>query len=261
MKKTALLMATLIFTAGLAAAAPIFEYTFTTSDHSGWTDGAKVSAYNMWSAQNPWTITNAATTGEAILATDWARAETFHNYTAAVGETVRVVTEFAVDGTLSGNGKLFTSIGFAEKSQTTGNAIPDVRALLESATDGSYTIGDGAANVVTIGATDANDWMRFTIDFTRSTTANEYNVELSVFNITDDALVGSTTFDSISTLSSWGDATELQTGFRGHELGNAGADAVRIGYLSTEVIPEPATLGLITAAGGAVLFIRRRFMI
>jgi hypothetical protein len=28
-----------------------------------------------------------------------------------------------------------------------------------------------------------------------------------------------------------------------------------------EVIPEPATLGLVTAMGGGLLFIRRRFMI
>lgn len=35
----------------------------------------------------------------------------------------------------------------------------------------------------------------------------------------------------------------------------------KVGSLTVDVIPEPATLGLIAACGGSLLFIRRRFMI
>jgi hypothetical protein len=38
-------------------------------------------------------------------------------------------------------------------------------------------------------------------------------------------------------------------------------DELRLGDTFTDVIPEPATLGLISAFGGGLLFVRRRFMI
>ncbi|VGO19360.1 PEP-CTERM sorting domain-containing protein [Pontiella sulfatireligans] len=40
-----------------------------------------------------------------------------------------------------------------------------------------------------------------------------------------------------------------------------GVDEIRMGTSYVDVIPEPATLGLVTAFGAGVLFIRRRFMI
>lgn len=42
---------------------------------------------------------------------------------------------------------------------------------------------------------------------------------------------------------------------------DGGADHVNVAALTLQAIPEPATLGLVAAFGGAVLFIRRRFML
>jgi hypothetical protein len=50
------------------------------------------------------------------------------------------------------------------------------------------------------------------------------------------------------------------TGFRTHQQGQ-GDSYMELDTVTIEVIPEPATLGMITAVGGAILFIRRRFLI
>ncbi len=50
------------------------------------------------------------------------------------------------------------------------------------------------------------------------------------------------------------------TGFRTRQQGQ-GDSYMQLDTVTIEVIPEPATLGMITAVGGGILFIRRRFLI
>lgn len=58
------------------------------------------------------------------------------------------------------------------------------------------------------------------------------------------------------------DAIQFQWDFTDNVNGGTRGPVIReIDVLGSSTIPEPATLGLITAFGGGILFIRRRFMI
>lgn len=111
---------------------------------------------------------------------------------------------------------------------------------------------------------------------TTSTVADEgtsyFNAAtLFTFNITVDEVAG--TVDTIInqglaneiTLAQRGiafaNSTDRYFGFRANQGGATGLADFRYDNFDVTVIPEPATLGMVTAMGAGVLFIRRRFMI
>ncbi|MDF7799604.1 hypothetical protein P4C99_09010 [Pontiellaceae bacterium B1224] len=81
------------------------------------------------------------------------------------------------------------------------------------------------------------------------------------FNATWEADGQSFTTD-INNGAGWGTLTGLSTDGSGNlDIMVTRSNHIAVGGLTLEAIPEPATQGLVATFGGAVLFIRRRFMI
>ena len=76
--------------------------------------------------------------------------------------------------------------------------------------------------------------------------------EANMDDNTDAPSFGTTVIDD-------GDILVFATG--ASQLGDTITDGWRVETLTFDVIPEPATLGMVAVFGGAILFIRRRFMI
>jgi hypothetical protein len=64
-----------------------------------------------------------------------------------------------------------------------------------------------------------------------------------------------------SRLTAWGSYTKADNVSSAYVTGDITKNARLTGVAFAEVIPEPATIGLVGVFGSAVLFIRRRFMI
>jgi hypothetical protein len=80
---------------------------------------------------------------------------------------------------------------------------------------------------------------------------------ISLYNVTDPDAALPTAFSSMEV-----DLNEYALTTVGIGDGQTAIfDEIKMGSTLSDVIPEPATLGLVAAFGGAVLFIRRRFMI
>ncbi|WP_372795816.1 PEP-CTERM sorting domain-containing protein [Pontiella sp.] len=77
----------------------------------------------------------------------------------------------------------------------------------------------------------------------------------SVYNLKQDG----TTFGQTTTLPTWDGGTYSELAYV-KVTGETAAAGGFFDNLTIEAIPEPATLGMVAVFGGAVLFVRRRFM-
>jgi hypothetical protein len=66
---------------------------------------------------------------------------------------------------------------------------------------------------------------------------------------------------TVVTIDISGNETTTLNSIRFDPQGNLATRNFEIDYMRLNVVPEPATLGLVAVMGGAILFIRRRFMI
>ena len=156
--------------------------------------------------------------------------------------------------TLRNNAPGFVFLGSSDASLVIANAgntfsgvwdIERTRAIFTSA----GAVGAGSLNV------NADAYLRIDDSWNGAMTV----VDGALVEVGDDA-ADTYTFDQ-GDLVVGGSAFNTLGTYTAAELNTATGTSIFSGAGSIEVIPEPATLGLVAAFGGAVLFIRRRFMI
>ncbi len=109
------------------------------------------------------------------------------------------------------------------------------------------------------GAVDTvGDEMRLTYTATKSATADTFIIALNIENLTTASTWSKTGITSVNATAY--NATEMWFSTKNHAANTGFLSTSTLDNISVEVIPEPATLGLVAAFGGMVLFIRRRFM-
>ncbi|WP_372807623.1 hypothetical protein [Pontiella sp.] len=145
----------------------------------------------------------------------------------------------------------------------TGNATVYQNFTTAWDADSTFTVDFNACNVWWKSGTEPGIWVSL-----RSATGTEYEAQLA----------NTAQTHTNSTYADWTEDMTWSFDFSGADLIAAGAsadDELRVNFysknnsnsiswldnVSVTVIPEPATLGLVAAFGGSVLFIRRRFMI
>lgn len=129
------------------------------------------------------------------------------------------------------------------------------------------------------GSSYALDFFRFDTGTFRPNAAHEWTVSIQSGDLTAQTVLSGSADNITGGVTDWYDYDIALSGITG---GNVLADGESVTFrldmaggtgasghhqyvdniaISGNVIPEPATLGLVAAFGGAVLFIRRRFMI
>lgn len=289
MKKLTLLTA-LVMVSGAATASMVF-----TEDFNDWYDGKSVNFDSNWIGVNNNNGFQGDGAGKVDSLVNW-RGGTYTGASVgplAVGDSVIVKVDFKANMDARSNnfkqmfGLTSTStnlVGDKYMAHTYGADMLgfDVQSAAYPGPAHGQSTSNGAMKVLGyFGAANADgivrtseDWglaaedgdflgdeMRLTYTATKSATADTFIIDLNIENL--------------STLSSWsqtGISTVNATAYNATEMwfstDNYATDTnddflstSTLDNISVEVIPEPATLGLIAATGGAVLFIRRRFMI
>jgi hypothetical protein len=155
-----------------------------------------------------------------------------------------------------------------------------------SATDlrgNAQAVAHDAITGIDTGATDDGFWINcgtvpgtltFTLTYT-GLTGDKYNLLLApgttsqdvIYDVVtgtgDDDTFTFTSANSTSSTATWTDVVPVsgEIVLTGTMVATGNFNNTRLNFMSLEAVPEPATLGLVAAFGGAVLFIRRRFMI
>ncbi|VGO18936.1 PEP-CTERM sorting domain-containing protein [Pontiella sulfatireligans] len=106
----------------------------------------------------------------------------------------------------------------------------------------------------------ADTWYYLSSTFTKSATSGEFSVTQAAYN-DSMTLIGSFSETRTDQTAIY-DAETVYVGFRSSKHSEImGPYQVSSYEISTSAIPEPATLGLITATGLGILFIRRRLLL
>lgn len=110
---------------------------------------------------------------------------------------------------------------------------------------------DGWTNVSSGNATEAfanNGYYTFEI-----TSSNPYDFGYSITKVSDSTVVASGTYNPAG--------SDFTGGYAGFYQSDTGGAHAKFDNFSLEVIPEPATLGLVGMVGAAAFVIRKRFMV
>ena len=193
---------------------------------------------------------------------------TGENFTSTAALTTTAEFRFIFSGT-DVNKKFFYAGGYMDGqdvsaglklSSVGGNDQFAVGVGGNNINDHSANFGMGVLGFSAMGQT--SDWLRVTTSIAwqsnDSTTTSVWSVDTTLFNIVSNSAVA-----SHSTTVGVGAA------FDGTESAYGAMSVGQYSALGTEeltvrnitVIPEPATLGMLSAVGAGILFIRRRFML
>ncbi len=162
-------------------------------------------------------------------------------------------TQFAIGGSSfadgsSGSGNLASVPGFGFRA--TGN---------DTGTMGAQIWGNDGTRTANGATTDFGDGLLFLVGRVQFNAGVGGEDILSLYNVGTDLVLGT----AFSTAQADVDETALNTLTMSSNRG-PGFDEIRLGTtmedVGVTVIPEPATLGLVAAFGGGILFIRRRFL-
>ncbi|MDF7823643.1 hypothetical protein P4B35_06420 [Pontiellaceae bacterium B12227] len=167
----------------------------------------------------------------------------------------------SLDGALSGSGGLTV---VADSGTVYLNGDSSAFTGLLSVEDGAKLGGSGTINgglTVAAGGT-----LVFSTTDTLTVASGVVSLD-STFGVDDLIDIDSSVADGTYTLIDGDVSASFAAGFENiglenaFDLGDGKSAYFEEGSLQVTVIPEPATLGLVAAFGGAVMFIRRRFMI
>ena len=231
-----------------------YSTDFTGAEDAAWTEGGNVSASVDWDDAG-W-IKTIDVAGSGVLTNSRASDAAMYLSSSSdmgVGDTWTFTTVHAANAANRFHESI--QIGLTGDS---GNAIAaGISLFANSGADGTWVIGthdQGAANdsgTYNSGIGFAGGLMvTSVVTITKSATLNEFDISADLigsaqggfsYTVTDSVLYSDDSLFVILDLDESDKSDPLVDSF--------------------SVVPEPATLGLVAAAGGAVLFIRRRFMI
>ncbi|MDF7822604.1 PEP-CTERM sorting domain-containing protein [Pontiellaceae bacterium B12227] len=242
MKKiTGILMAMLI-TASMTHATIVYEEQFDGNGHAYDVD-ENDGAVNVWTDFN-----NRITTAGIGSATEGYRTAHLGTDTVLAGQVIanndpQVRTSFDVDVAAPSVTNISLRIRVDKDLSGAFDASDSLTITQVDLFYGTTLYGDNAANNTVA----SNIRLQTLTGVTPSITAADASGWVVVnYAFTADTL---------------GTGTDLIHNFRIDPANSIQGANFEIDYLRVEAIPEPATLGMIAAMGGALLFIRRRFMI
>ncbi|MDZ8117436.1 PEP-CTERM sorting domain-containing protein [Pontiella agarivorans] len=265
MKKYALLMSIVaVSTVGLAEMVTVTD---------------QMDTLSSWSANANWTTTGgiAETTSDAQFMTlqtgvaapeasgDWVSAKIKQRVTlgsAGLSAANQYASRIAISGDATGASGLAKSMWTRRDADAVPGQIWGSAVSVQGATP-NWKFG-GWNNISEIGLSSTtnamSDWFTSEIVITKTETA--YDVVINYYDGTDavvwtDSLAG-TDLGDLANSGTW----YLNMGSEYQFTTSADVAKLEVDQATlTSSIPEPATLGLVAAFGGAVLFIRRRFML
>ncbi|MDF7825554.1 PEP-CTERM sorting domain-containing protein [Pontiellaceae bacterium B12227] len=259
-----------------AIGAHAITYEFNETEFQTIGDGNSINQSSSWGGNPENILANTATTGELLLNTSdsqWRYSrnsgDTFS--TANLGDIFESSITFkftsTATNTAAGAGSTRTSKRLVGVGGDGGGTTADVMGWLcrswDNSDDGKYSLGltDNDDNKVIFNGTDigitglgndVSDSLKLTTTLTRGTTGWDL---LTVLENIDSSFTTSYSANGI------GDLTDTLVGAVAGGQNDANSVTMDRTVSQMTVIPEPATLGLITAFGGGILIIRRRFMI
>lgn len=254
MKKVVCFISATALLAGVARAAVIADYSTDFTSADGFSDGTAANGVDGWATRAQHTTTATESYGAMLLGSNGgAMAHAGSGGSLAVGETLRFNVDVFYTGNTQNNR---LRIGLRE----TGTATGGVNAGLELNQDaqGDYVIaGYSTGGTHDFGAEQDTGFdvvygqangESIQIDITKSATADEFDIDW-VFKTQSGSF-------TVVNASLYAD-TEI---YGAMNYNGPTAEAYVDSY-SHAVIPEPATIGMVGIFGGAMLFIRRRFML
>jgi hypothetical protein len=277
--RTLTLVICMLFTASIQASL-LFE-----DDFSSLTDG-ELLFRGDWSAASGINVTS----GEVSASSTWKRMVQKNDKVnnLAVGETVQIVIDARVEGTTSaGIGMLEFGVRDNVQNWNEGQFIGahlryddfqdgtiklyNDRAVTSSANN-TAALGvaptfaglmlqdnDDADGTGTYPFDGVSDTLRMTLSLTKTATQDEFSSMVSLKNMDSGETVEPSGGASIiNNAALYGDAELF---FVAKFLGGAtnGKNPL-IDSVSVSVIPEPATVGMLSGMGGLMIWVRRRFM-
>ncbi|MDF7824813.1 PEP-CTERM sorting domain-containing protein [Pontiellaceae bacterium B12227] len=271
MKKTKITIASMLC-AGSALAGWNYSSDFSStsdpawSNTTSWTESATIPGSfsaddgqlrnsSSWGAQAGWGMTNVtATTGQALIRAGWLKANPLGAENLLAGETVTMsaVVKFASFQNQNANRDML-QMGLSDASG--GNVLAGVKWEGDGGANYSLELIDPAATVGNDDSgilTEADTYVTLNTAITKTTDVGVFSVK--------NWLSGGTEYTYAVTNSVLYADTDVFLQLRGagrtDDMGGVSVDNFFV-----QTIPEPATLGLIAAFGGGILFIRRRFML
>ena len=190
--------------------------------------------------------------------------------TAADTVTLKLTVD-SISGTWRANGVQFGLVGSttAFPNTTTDNLVFGVRAPNQgSSVERRYSFLTPGDLDLSFDATEASIFDGFSMEIVANSAG--YAVTLSDIIVANSTATGITDGDTTATvtgsftgsqfLDNFGDGHIWYGSQRFNTNPSTDPLVTNISEMSIDVIPEPATLGLVAAFGGGILIIRRRFM-
>ena len=249
MKKWIIKLATVAVAVGTQAAV-IVDDNFST--YSGYLNGN-----GNWVAGTDWTNVTGGVTSP-----DFKRAYYNQAINLGVGDKVTVTLDNSFTTTTKNGNLLRFGLRGDAGLGNVANAYNFAR--IEIRNTGDYRFyGDGNlgtapdASVITAANLGTADNLQVVWSLTKSASADVFDVTAQSFNVTSNTAY--TLWSGAVTNAAMYADTSLFFGMDSQN-GLTKGKTFLVENVNVNVIPEPATLGLVAAMGGAVLFIRRRFM-
>jgi hypothetical protein len=239
-----------------------------------------------WSAASGINVNN----GEVTASATWKRMIQKNDKITnlAVGETVQVVIDARVEGTTSaGIGMLEFGIKEQNRNWEDGEFVGaqlryddwqdgsiklyNNRAVTSSANEtAALGVAPTFANLMLQANDDADgtgayafdgvsDNLRMTLSLTKTATTDQFESIVSMQNLNTGVTVAPSGGSSTISNSALYNDSELFFMIKFLGGANNGKDPV-IESVSLSVIPEPATVGMLSGMGGLMIWVRRRFM-
>lgn len=245
MRKLLVCVSVAALVAGMASAAPFANYSTDFTSADGFSDATSIDEIDGWNGRATQLAANTGTYGSTVLGNGPAFTQKGSGGSWAVGETITLTAGVFYDAT---NVRARFRLGLTDIITDTAGA-PKIGFEFDARATGDIYAFGGGINEDTgldVVAGQVNGEL-YTVAFTKSATVNEIDVVLSFrggayansFTATDATMYGA-------------------ANVYGHIQHNGGVNAHVDSY--NQVIPEPATLGLLSLAGAA-LYVRRRFMV
>ncbi|MDZ8120501.1 PEP-CTERM sorting domain-containing protein [Pontiella agarivorans] len=264
---------------GLSVAAAVFsaQATVVSFDEAGYTAGALdeqgATGGSTWNASG--NTVDPTGGGSVVLATGtdtWKYGVFRENLRADSGNN-----DFTVSQTISWteNAETGNNDAFSLLFNDTLNGTSTMRAYLNRSGTDSYKLGiktdlgedlGGSTFSETLFGLDdlgdtTSDSIKFSFNLVAGASSNDWSYTISLYNETTASDIGVISDSEITTSEALFTAGNLYGGFSSsrNESTHGLTDRV-ITSFEVAAVPEPATLGMISAIGIGILFIRRRFM-
>lgn len=255
MKKIAAIMTATTLVAGSVFAGVVnYSTSFTTAD--SFADG-QLNGQNTWAAHTGFSVSDAAGAGlvNSVNANGPTHGASSADVTSelAAGKTITLTLNANFVGTYANQNNGAWQLGITDSA-----AFKDGTAF----SVGSATFNNNGADNFFLspiqflnadkydtGVAWDSAYRTVTTTITKSATAN-------TFDVTAQLDSGVPTAFTMTNAGLWDGTSTAYAGFRFR-----GANSGNVDSFSVSTIPEPATLGLVGVFGGAMLFIRRKFMI